>query len=245
MNKKTTKKYILKIFGLKNKNNDLNRILNEIYMSCTLYKLNKKIFPKFIKTGFINNLNIFGNFKKKYNNELNIYPFIITEFLNNYIMLSDYLQLKNISKKEKISVLFSLIYNLHNLYKNHKFYHNDLHANNILVNTNKIKQSYNFNKKKYILNCPDIKIIDLDKSSILYSKYKKKKTIFSYTMLKSIIRIKPSVFFKSLTYKNSNKSDLDFIYTIIHLFNLDINIKKFTQYKDILNDPIFNILIKK
>jgi len=241
-NKKTKQKYLLKIFGVKNnKKYNYKRVFNELYMNCHMSNNYKTFFPKYYEIGIINNLNLFNDINKKQENIF--YPFMISEYLDNYVTIYKYLKnLKNINEKIKLSIIFYLIYHIYILNKKFKFTHNDLHGNNILINNKNKTHIIKYNNKKYKLLCPNIKLIDLDKVNFT-NEYNNKHPIKSFTIIKNIFKLKPLKLFKLIKFKKSNIKDIQYLYSLLLLFDININNIDFKNYKNILDNNIFNSLI--
>lgn len=244
-NKKTKQKYLLKIFGIKNnKKDNYKKIFNELYMNCYMSNNYKTFFPKYYEIGIINNLNLFNDINKKQENIF--YPFMISEYLDNYVTIYKYLKnIKNINEKIKLSIIFYLIYNIYILNTKIKFTHNDLHGNNILINTKNKTHIIKYNNKKYKLLCPNIKLIDLDRVNLTNksNKSNRKYLIKSFTIIKNIFKLKPLKFFKLIKFKNSNIKDIQYLYSLLLLFDINIDNIDFKNYKNILDNNIFNSLI--
>ena len=124
------------------------------------------------------------------------------------------------------------------------FKHNDIHPDNIMIHTKHKKQIVKFNKNKYLLDSPDIKIIDFGESTFKKSISKKKTSLKSATMLKNIVKTNVLLIDKIYKYKNEN-ADKHFIYTIALLLLSgfkNIKVPKLTSYKSFLKNNLFDDL---
>jgi hypothetical protein len=238
-NKKTKKKKILKILSV-TKTTSISQILNEIYITCTLGQ-QFDISPKVTLFGLTNSIDP----QKKISFNNNLFAFLIMDYLDEYISLSEYLSiLKNKSLIETKSILFKLVHLLYILHTKTMFKHNDIHPGNIMIDTKRRKQIVKFNKNKYLLDSPDIKIIDFGESTFNKKKNKKKISLKSATMLKNIVKTNVLLINKIYKYKNEN-ADKHFVYTISLLLLSkfkNIKVPKLTSYKSFLKNNLFDDL---
>jgi hypothetical protein len=239
MNEKNKQKKILKILSV-TKTTNISKILNEIYMTCILGQ-RFDISPKVRLFGLTNS----SNPQKIKSFDNNLFAFMIIDYLDEYISLSEYINnLKSKSLIEVKSILFNLVYLLYTLHTKNLFKHNDIHPDNIMVNTKHKKHIIKFNKTKYLLNSPDIKLIDFGGSSLNTTKFKQKKSFLSGTILKNVL--KTNVLLIKDLYKYKNKSvDKQFVHAITVLLLSpfkNIKVPKLTSYKHFLKNQLFDDL---
>lgn len=208
--KKDKKEYVLKI---------LHSIIgiDEIARTIILSTIEKTMYSHIIDIGITHSLKPFDNNEQPDTNKE--YYYMILEYNPSTSSVYNFVELavskgKQIPMRDMLEIIFQAYYALNYATKYcKKFYHNDLHPNNILVYKRKKTKIYNINGKKYKCKKYGISIIDYGHSKFMY----KPRAVFT--------RFEPVLYKFTKLYK---KSTVRYLINTARLLNIEADIMYLT-----------------